>query len=280
MDIHPMLRLLRRTTSHSIAIVLLVTLSVAIPAMAVELRIGGTGNALGTLQLLADAFARNHPDIRVTVLPSMGSSGAIKAVPKRAIDIGLSSRLPTAAESADGTRSIEYARSPTVFAVQERNPVTSITSALVADIYAGRLQTWPDGTLIRPILRQPGDDNTRQIKTLSAAVEAAVTAADQRPGLAFATTDQEANDKLERIPGGIGVTTLALIRSEHRPLKALTLNGVEPTPENLANGRYPLTKHFYFILPNDPLPAASAFVAFVRAPAGRQILTQTGHLTP
>ena len=258
----------------------LTALVVTTAATADDLRIGGTGNALGTMQLLAEAFAETDPGFKVAILPSIGSSGAIKAVPKGAIDIGLSSRPLTAEEAKGGIRSVEYARSPTVFAVHQVTNATALNRAQIADIYLGRLTQWPDGTPIRPILRQPGDDNTRQIKTLSPAIEAAVTAADQRPGLAFATTDQEANDKLESIPGAVGVTTLALILSEQRPLRALTLDGIEPTPENIANDRYPLIKRFYFILPQVLSSGAQAFIAFVQSSAGQSILARTGHSIP
>lgn len=269
-----------RIRALSACLATIVPLVMAAPSLATELLIGGTGNALGAMHLLAEAFMRVNPDITVTVLPSIGSSGAIKAVPKGAIDIGLSSRPLEAAETVNGARYVEYARSPTVFAVQETNAATALTRAQVADIYAGRLTQWPDGTPIRPILRQPGDDNTRQIKALSPEVAAAVSAADDRPGLAFATTDQEANDKLEHIPGGLGVTALSLILSESRPLKALTLDGIEPTPENVVNGRYPMVKRFYWILPGTPSPSARRFIDFVAAPEGLAILERTGHAMP
>jgi len=249
-------------------------------ATAGDIRIGGTGNALGTARLLGEAFAKAHPESKPVILSSIGTSGAIKAVPKGAIDIGISSRLLTDEESRAGLTTTEYARSPTVFAVPEKSKATSITVGQVADIYAGKLANWPDGTPIRPVMRQPGDDNTRQIKSLSAEIDRALVVAEQRPGLAFAVTDQDAADKMESIQGSLGVTTIALIRSERRALRALALGGVEPTPENAESGRYPLVKHFYFVLPKEPSPAVQEFVKFVKSPHGRKILEQTGHTIP
>jgi phosphate transport system substrate-binding protein len=247
---------------------------------AAELRIGGTGNALGTMRLLGEAFAKLHPESAPVILDSIGSSGAIKAVPKGAIEIGLSSRPATEEEARGGLTTVEYARSPTVFAVQEKNRVTSVTVDEIADIYRGTLSTWPDGTRIRPVMRQPGDDNSRQIKRISSKIEKALAVAEQRQGLTFAWNDQEAADKMEQVRGSIGVTTIALIRSERRSLRPLALGGVEPTPENIRSGRYPIVKRFYFVLPKEPTPAAQAFLAFVRSPQGRKILEAYGHTVP
>lgn len=250
------------------------------PAGAGDIRIGGTGNALGTMRLLAEAFAAGHPGTHPVVLDSIGSSGAIKAVPKGAIDIGLSSRALKPEEAVQGITSVEYARSPTVFAVQEKNKVDGITVQQVADLYAGVLTQWPDGTRIRPVMRQPGDDNTRQIARLSPAIDKALVLAAQRPGLIYASNDQEAADKVEATPGGMGVTALALIRAEARKLRPLKLDGVEPTPENARAGRYPMVKQFFFVLPRESTAEAQAFLAFVSSPPGRRILEQTGHYLP
>lgn len=249
-------------------------------AVADEIKIGGTGNALGTMRLMGAAFSKAYPDIRVTILGSLGSSGAIKAVPKGAVDIGVASRTLTDEERKEGLVSTEYARTPTVFAVSTKSGVTGVTRDQIADIYAGKLVKWSDGTSIRPILRQPGDDNTKQVRGLSTAIDQALTLAEQRPGLPFAVIDQEAAEKMESIPGGIGVTTLALIKSEGRTLKALALDTVDATPQNGASGAYPLIKHFYFVTKGVQTPAVQKFMGFVKTAAGRDLLANNGHWIP
>jgi phosphate transport system substrate-binding protein len=229
------------------------------------------------MRLLGDAYTTLHPETTITVLKSIGSSGAFKAVPKGAIEIGLSSRPATDEESQRNLRTVEYGRSPTVFTVRMENPVRSITMGQIADIYSGKMQTWPDGEQIRPVMRQPGDDNSRQVSGLSPEIGQAILEAINRNGLPFAVTDQEAANKAETIPGSFGVSALALILSEKRNLRALSIDGIAPTPENLSSGRYPLRKTFYFVLPIDPAPAAKDFINFVVSPAGREVLRQTGH---
>lgn len=270
------------TLWHAVARGFLAFATICVSQIAIcdEIKIGGTGNALGTMRLLGDAFMRKHPGTKVTVLSSLGSSGALKAVPKGVIDIGLASRSVTDNERAAGAVSTEYACSPTVFAVAKRAKVSAITRQQIADIFSGRLTKWQDGTPIRPVLRQAGDDNTKQARTLSPGIDKALDIAEKREGLAHAVTDQEAAEKIESIPGAIGVSTLALIKSESRALKALTLDGVDPSLANGASGAYPLVKHFYFVTQPTRSVAVKKFIDFVGSQEGRGILVQTGHWLP
>ena len=131
---------------------------------------------------------------------SIGTSGAIKGVPRGAVDIGVASRSLTDEELTTGMVAVEYSRSLTVLAVASKLKVTAITREQLADFYTGKLAKWPDGTPVRPVLRQPGDDNTKQIKSLSPDIEKALLAAERREGLAFAVIDQEAADKSRTFP--------------------------------------------------------------------------------
>lgn len=242
-----------------------------------ELKLGGTGAALGTMQLLADAYVEGHPDVKIVILPSMGSGGAIKAVMAGAIQLGLSSRPLTEAEVKGGAAEIEYGRTPLVFATSVANKTVGVSTQDLVDIYAARTERWPDGTRIRLVLRPLGDVDSEFVKSLSPAMREATSAAERRKGLSFAVTDQDAATSIENVPGALGPSTLALILSERRQIKALKLNGIVPDTKSIADGTYPLQKRLSFITGPKTDAAARAFVGFVRSASGRAILERTGH---
>jgi phosphate transport system substrate-binding protein len=252
-------------------------LSATAGAQAQEIKIGGTGAALGTMQLLVQAYAKTHPETKFSVLPSMGSGGGIKAVLAGAIQLGVSSRPLGESESGAGAVAVEYASTPLVFATATASKVAGLTSQNLVDFYAGKDEAWPDGTKVRLMLRPIGDSDSETIKTLSPSMRAAVSAAEQRKGMAFTVTDQEAATAIEKVPGALGPTTLALLQSEKRALKALALDGVVPSAQTLANGSYPLHKQLLIVTGPKTPPEAHAFAAFVLSVAGRQVLQQTGH---
>lgn len=245
---------------------------------AAELQIGGSGATLGTMRLLADAYTARHPQTTFDVLPSMGSSGGIKAVLAGAIALGLSTRPLKPAEIAAGAKAVEYGHTPFVFATVSGNPVDGISTRQLADIYAGRLTEWPDGTRIRMVLRPVSDSDNDAIKEISAEVREGLAIAETRPGIAFAVTDQETAKAIEATPGGIGPSTLALILSESHDLKPLALDGIVPSPAALADGSYALDKPVLVVTSPKSPPEALDFIAFVRSDEGREILTRTGHL--
>jgi phosphate transport system substrate-binding protein len=256
----------------------LFSVSFSVPVWSANIIIGGTGNALGTMQIMADAYQLTHPDVTIKVLPSIGSSGAIKAIPKGKIDIGLSSRPLKEKESALGAIAIEYARTPTVIAMANHSPNTDITTDELVNIYSGKLTQWKNGELIRPVTRQANDDNTKQMERLSPALKEAMQKIDEHSKFLFASTDQEAVDLIEKTKGSFGVTTLALILSENRSIHALKLNGILPTPEACISGEYPIIKSFYFILPEEQLPLhVKDFLDFVESEQGIAILENNGN---
>jgi len=263
----------------SITLALVLTLGGSARAADV-IRVGGTTGALGTIQLLADTFSRNNPNLKITVFSNLASEGGKKALSSGAIDIAVVSRPLNGREIRTGLSQIEYARTPFVFAISARTEINAITRRELADIYSGKMAKWPDGTRVRIVLRPEGNPNDEMVKHLSAEIEKGVLAAKQRPGMKVVVTDEEAADWAERVPGTIGTVSLALIVSERRPLKALALDGVAPTPSNAAAKNYPLYKQLFFVTTTKRSAVTDSFIAFVRSPAGRAILTENGHWIP
>lgn len=254
----------------------------ALPAMAadapVEIALGGTGAALGAMKLLADAYTATAPHVRVRAVPSLGSGGGIKALAAGVIQVAVTSRPLTVDERAKGLVERELIRTPLVFAVHQKAPVTQVTLAELAEIYAGTRGNWKDGTKMRPILRPVTDIDTEVLSAMSPALRQAVKAAHQHPGKNVAVTDTDTADELERVPGAVGTSTLLLITSEKRALKALDVDGVAATVANMRSGRYPHQKSIYVIVSGNSGAAAKAFVAFVASPAAAPLIAEVGGL--
>ena len=249
-------------------------------AAAEQIKIGGSGATLGAMRLLAREFSAHNPGIGITLVPNLGSSGGVKALTAGAIDLALTSRPLREKERPLGATQTEYARSPFVFAVSAKSKVAAVTRKELAEIYAGSRVKWPDGTLVRIVLRPNSDIDSDMVKGLSPEMARAVADAEKRAGVRVSITDQDAADDLEKIPGAIGPTTLALIASEKRALKALKLDGVEPTTHNGASGAYPYYKRMFLVSQAKRSPAVERFSTFVLSPAGRRILTDNGHWIP
>ena len=245
-------------------------------ALADTVKVGGTGSALGTIQRLAEAYALKHPGSKVIAIEGLGSSGSIKAVTAGALDISLSARPLKPAERAENLTEKEIARTPLVLASMRKHD--GFTMADIAKIFDGSLSTWPDNSPLRPILRPDSDAESALLRAISPEIDRALSMAHQRKGVHLAITDQDSADAIEKIPGAIGTSTLALILSERRKITALPLNGVAPSLSSLAEGRYHLYKPLYLITRQTPSNSAQGFIAFIYSKAGHQVLSDNGFL--
>jgi len=247
-------------------------------AVAEVIRIGGTGSALGTISLLTTAFEKRHPGIKITILPSIGSSGAIKAVSLGALDIGLVSRELKPAELELGLLIASYARTPFVFVAGKNVPVSGLRHEELVKIFKGEIWKWPDGGRVRLVLRPAADADTIIVRDISSEMSVAMAGALSREGMLMALTNQEALDLMEKTPGSVGFSSLSQIKSENRSLKMLSYNGVSPSAKSLENGTYPLSLKLSLITKPERSPSVRRFIDFVRSPEGRIILTKTGNV--
>lgn len=260
------------------ACAILLAFGAAAAVRAETVRLGGTGSAIGTMQRLGEAYRKLDPAFRLEIVPNLGSTGGIKAVSIGAVQVAATSRPVKAEESAAGLRAVEYGRTAFVLATTKQG-VTGLSRNEVAQFYGGRAQ-WGDGTPVRLVLRPASDGDSALLAQFSPEIKAALAQAQSREGMVVGMTDQEAVDAIERLPGGLGTAAIALLLSEQRRAAPLAIDGVAPTPANVASGRYPYFKSMYVVLRSDAPEAARRFVEFIGSEAGRKILAGLGHVAP
>lgn len=259
--------------------VVLLLLGAALPALAqpaTAIRVNGSGSAMSMLKPLTEAYQHSNRQVEITVGKPLGSSGALKALLAGAIDIAVSSKPLSAEDAAKGARLFTYGKTPLAIVAEREVPATDLSSAQLEDIFAGRMTRWGQGPLLRLVLRPEGDVDTQILRAISPAMNQAVSHAQARPGMLVAVTDPEATALISRTPGGFGVSGLASVLGDGFPLKLLTLNGVAPTVDALANGTYPLAKDIHLVITGRTTPAAMAFIAFIYSKPGRALARKAG----
>jgi phosphate transport system substrate-binding protein len=240
------------------------------------IRINGSGTCLEMIKPLMAAYSKNNRNISFQMEKPLGSSGAIKALLAGAIDIAIVSRPFKPEEIAQGGKLRIYGKTPLAIVVEKKVPLKTISTQALEDIYSGQTKRWPDGETIRVILRPKEDADTKILKSLSPGMTEAVIKAQSRRGMMIAVTDPESDEAVSRTIGGIGTSGLPGIIAGKLPLKIITLNGVAPSRENLANGKYPLSKDVSFAT-TDKLPdAAAKFIDFIYSNKGRSIAEKAG----
>lgn len=250
------------------------------PARAASpVRIGGTGGALGALQLLVATFCAANPSIEIEVLPSLGTGGGLRALQAGAITLAVAARDLTERERAIGLQGREYARTPLIFATGVDIGSRDLTCDDVARIYAGEMTEWPDGTPLRLVRRPPTEADWTLLAGLSPAMTRAIELAMRRPGLVTAATDQDNADAIESVRGSFGLLSLGQMLSERRRLTPFALDGIRPQQALAALDEWRLRRRLYIVSSSSRTPPeARAFLQFLSGPVAGAVLAGCGHL--
>jgi phosphate transport system substrate-binding protein len=252
----------------------------AAPASSPEtLIITGTGGSLSVMELIGRKFQEKHPDVTVKVLPSIGSTGGIKAVRAGKIDIGLSARSLKPEERSAGIIEEPFGRTAFIFGVQESNPAKGFTLAEIEEIYAGKRKAWPDGTPIRLTLRPLSDAYSVYLAGINPGLKSASEKALAIPDVFVGNTDQEAARQIEKTPGSLGTTSSSVVTTEKRKIRALSIDGASPTLANVSSGKYPYAMTMSVVYKKDKYSGSiKSFIEFIFSRDGQKLLSDNGYV--
>ena len=155
------------------------------------------------------------------------------------------------------------------------NPVANLTRDQIRDIFTGTIQNWKDvGGPDAPIhlfIRDPISGTYIGFKEL--AMDKKPYASEQN----LFTNYEGIVTAVAKDPNGIGYAGFNLT---HQPgVKAVSIEGVEPTADTVNQGKYPYARalHLYTSKGKEK-PAALDFIRFVLSPQGQEVMTRMGYV--
>jgi len=256
----------------------LVAFSPSLPAWGAEtVVLDGSTGMLPLASALAKAYHQKFSDPQIELGKGLGTGARLGALADNKIQIVLASHGIKPEDVQKGNlRVIEVAKGAIVFAVNASVPMTDITEAQVCDVYSGKVRSWqsfggpnvPIVVLTRPPAEVDPEVIRAKIGCFAQLKEVETAKVMARGG------DMAAG--LADTPNAIGMTSMTVVEQSAGRVKALTINGVAPTPENVKNGRYFLTRDFLFVTKGKPTVDVQKFLDFVLSSEGDRVILANG----
>lgn len=224
---------------------------------------------------LSEAFMEEYPDVTVTA-EFVGSGAGIEAVTNGTADIGNSSRSLKDEEKAAGVVENIVAIDGIAVCVDPANEVADLTKEQLTNIYNGTVTNWKEvGGADEPIIvigREAGSGTRGAFEELVDLQDACKYANElDSTGAVIA--------KVASTPGAIGYASLDALDDS---VKALSLEGVEATAENIKAGNYFLSRPFVMATKgeiSEQNDLVQAWFDFVLGDEGQQVASEVGLIT-
>ncbi|HEY3314331.1 MAG TPA: phosphate ABC transporter substrate-binding protein [Bacillota bacterium] len=264
-----------RAAAASAIVALAITLLIAGAGCRRTPRVGASITAAGStsVQPFAEFLAESYmagggaPPINVQ---GGGSSAGIQAAIEGAAQIGMSSRDLKPDEKAVLKEYI-IAHDAIAIIVNPQNPVEALTKAQVRAVFSGTVTNWkqfggPDRA-ITVISREEGS-GTRSSFDEGVLKEVALT-----PSALVQDSNGSVRETVAGDRNAIGYLSLGLVDSR---VKAVSLDGVQPTLQTARSKQYPLVRPFLFLTKGDPPEGVRRFLDYVLGSEGQTILLKEG----
>lgn len=251
-------------------------------AAAEAAKLSGTVTLAGSTSMqklceaMIESFEEAYPDITVTA-EYTGSGAGLESLVGGKTDIGNASRALKDGEKDSGAVENIVAIDGIAVITHTSNTVSDLTSQQLTDIYTGKITNWVDlggADEAIVVLGREAGSGTR------GAFEELLDVADQ---CAYAQELDSTGGVLAKVastPGSIGYVSLDVVDDT---VKALSLDGVEPTEENIVAGSYKLSRPFVMATlgtVDEQNDLVKTWFGFVQSDAGKAVTTAMGLILP
>lgn len=241
-----------------------------------KITIEGSTSVYPVATALAKAYMEKKHNVQIDV--QGGDSGVgINNVKAGKADIGMSSRNLTTTES-DGLTQYNIGKDPVAVIVNPENPVNSITTNELNDIYTGKTTNWKElggnDTKITPLIREKGSGTRYDFEMYIMGND------NYTSNVMVVTSTYAALQTVAVSPGNIGYVSSNALNSE---VKTLKVNNITLTQANVENGTYTLTRNMLFLVNGNATGQIKDFIDFSLSTEGQNIIknveygTQSGY---
>lgn len=267
-------RLLRHVTAIIVLVLSILAaflLSACSNAGQAGIIVAGSTSVQPFTEILAEAYMNQNPEITIDIQGG-GSSAGILAAQSDTADIGMSSRALKGEEQ--NLWSVEIAQDGMAVIVHPDNPVSNLAVEQIRAIYAATVTDWSQlggsRARIHVITREEGSGTRSAFESL------VMNKVEITPRAMVQDSNGAVRQLVASDPAAVGFVSLGLVNDE---VKALALNGVPATRENVINGSYNLTRPFLFVTRTPPAGDVRQFIDFTLSADGRRLLAAEGLIT-
>jgi phosphate transport system substrate-binding protein len=224
---------------------------------------GSTGMA-PLLREIGQRFTDSHPDVRVDVQAD-GSVHGIADTRQGLADIGMVARSLKPDEAM--LHATPIARDAICLLVHRGNPVKTLSDEQIVRIYTRGVSNWKQvgGADLPIVLVHMADGRALlelfldHFKLRSTQIRADALIQDSAQGIQAVASR----------PGAIAYVSCSHAHSagENLPIKVLSSEGIEATPERVRDGTYPLSRPLQLVTRETPKGLAAEFIDFARSNA-------------
>jgi phosphate transport system substrate-binding protein len=226
----------------------------------------------------AEYYMERNSDVKITVAES-GSGNGAKSLINGVCDVADMSRFmkPEEFKAAveKGVTPVAHAVAMDGIAVivHPANPVKALTKAQVAGIYTGKITNWKEvGGPNAKIVAISRDTNSG---TYEAFEELALNKQKMTQGVEYAGSNGAIRQRVQSTQGAVGFVGLGFV---DKTVKALVVDGVEPSRDTVVSGKYPISRPLFMFTNGYPALGSHlhAFTTLHLSKKGQEIIEGIG----